>query len=148
MKSFTLFVRRIPPNTTPGDLKNFADGGVSWLWRLRLGTRYKIAGARILAIRDLRTMEIELHGLVAIEPETLLDHIVNRLDKKHLNGRRVLVRRYHVRSPKNDRRRGQADDVAQAPSDRRVTDRRRQDLEFLDGSGIRAASRSFNRRFI
>jgi hypothetical protein len=151
MASVKLFIRKIPANTTLAELRDFIDSGVSWMERFRWGQRYRIIEAKILTIIDRSTREIEFHGLVTIEPDSLADQIIKRLHIKRFKGRRVAVRRYYKRSPLNDRRRDQDEPFASLQSsDKRCRDRRRQhQMEMIDDSIIKTTSMdTFYRKFL
>lgn len=124
MAAVTLFVRKIPKNTSAQELVDFINSGVSWLARLRSGFKYKIIRVKILTTVYGKTMEPDFHGLVTITPDTIVDSIIRRLRFKHLRGQRVMVRIYHERSAKNDRRNLQNAAAEENFRNLRVKDRR------------------------
>lgn len=99
MGNVTLFIRKIPKKTTVEEITKFVKGGAPWRARIWL----KITHVSILTTVDKASSETECHGLVTIEPESIAELVIKHLHAKHLNGQRVVVRRYYVRNAKNDR---------------------------------------------
>lgn len=134
MASVTLFIRNVPPDTQIPELQDFVEGGFRgwsrmfrWLWR-----NPRVEGARILILRNRDTDECELHGLVTIHPHTAIASVLRELDGKLFNDAPVQVRRYHKRSPLNDRRLQRNQSAALPQGNRRTGDRRRKDLESIE----------------
>lgn len=146
----TLFVRKIPSDTTVTELKDFIDGGVPLLWRIRLGRKFRIVTVKILTIFDKRLMEKEFHGLITIEPEAIADTLIRRLHAKQFKGRRVGVRRFHTRSARKDRRHvGQGNETEDCSQNRRIRDRRRENLVVINESLLRTiGSAAFSRKLV
>lgn len=134
MASVTLFIRNVPPDTQLAELQHFVEGGFGgwrrvtrWLWRAP-----RVEGARILVVRDRDTDETEWHGLVTIQPHTAFNSVIAELDGKLLNNNLVQVRRYHKRSPLNDRRLHRNESARFPFGNRRAGERRRKNLEISE----------------
>lgn len=127
----TLFVRRIPDHATVDELKSFVESGIPAIAKIAFWKRPKIVEARILTIFDAEAGEIERHGLVAFERFRFFGKMAERLNGQRFKGRRVAVRRYVERFENSDRRVGGGEGILF--EERRLADRRRPGLEFLDG---------------
>lgn len=78
----------------------------------------------------------EYHAIVKVEPDAVAHKIIQRLNRKVCDGKPVNVCQYHVRYRTNDRR-----DVMHAiKHDRRMTDRRRKNIEIVDVTSLRSGS--------
>jgi len=137
MGGVTVIIRKLPNGTGIEDIRQFIKTGVSWRLRFFL----KITRVTILTVMDKFSMETELHCLVTIEPDSFADRVVKRLHAKHLKGQRVVVKRYYERNPMNDRRRNLKGDAALQYIDKRINERRRQELLTYGGDKIKGFTR-------
>lgn len=147
MATVTLFIRRIPASSSTRELQLFIQDNLPWFWRFRLRGKVRIIATDILTIIDKHTKEAEFHGLVTLEPDSIAEKIIARLNLRHFKGRRVAVRRYHVRDPNNDRRKNQDEATSLKFRDQRLRDRRRTQLEIMDEKTVKIRGlHNFSRR--
>jgi len=97
-----IFLRRIPANTRHIEISEFVTPALN---NGIFKKPSKIINIEILALRDIRVDSIEYHGLVTLDSESAVKHVVNGLRNRRLNGRCVVVRPYFHRSWDNDPRR-------------------------------------------
>ncbi len=143
MASFTLFIKNIPTDTNPKELKEFTESAFDWQsGLLRWLRKHQVVGVKVLTLMDGDTKLTECHGLVTVEPNVAAEKIIRRLNLKPFRGHRVAVRRYYKRSL-HDRRRNQRETLELQFQDQRKGDRRRKKLEdvTLRLSGVEAFSR-------
>jgi hypothetical protein len=130
-------------------LQLFVQESFPWFWRFRLRGKVRVVATDILTIIDKATKEAEFHGLVTLEPDSIAEKMINRLNLRHFKGRRVAVRRYHVRDPHNDRRKRQDEATTLKFKDQRFRDRRRVQLEIMDEKTVRTRGlHNFSRRML
>jgi len=84
--------------------------------------------------RDLNVPEY--HAIVKVEPDVVAHRIIHRLNRKVCDGKSVNISQYHVRYRTNDRR----DGLHTILNDRRMSDRRRKNIEITDITKIRSGS--------
>jgi hypothetical protein len=135
MAGVTLLIRKLPNNTSVEDVKKFIKTGVTWRYKLFL----KFTRISTLTVIDKITMDTELQFIVTIEPDVAGNNIIKRLHAKHLNGRRVVVKPYYQRNPKNDRRK--APDASGQDLEKRANDRRRREIVTFDDQSTKVFSR-------
>lgn len=95
------------------------------------GKSTRILNIEILAFRDVRTESIEYHGLVILDTDSTIPSIIDRLKKRRLNGRNVLIRPYQHRNWSNDPRQRQIEADAGYIEKRKGDRRRGPYLEIL-----------------
>lgn len=96
-----IFIRRIPANTKHVEIFEFVRPALhNGLFK----KPSKILNIEILVLRDTRINSIEHHGLVTLDSDSAVKHVVNGLRNRRLNGRYVVVRPYFHRSARNDPR--------------------------------------------
>lgn len=142
----TLFVRRIPTHSSKKDLREFVERSIPWFWRMRIGKGVHVVKTNVLTITDAYTRSMECHGLITIEPDAIADKLIARLNLKHFNGKRVLVRRYYIRDPKNDRRRDNR--TRNLEGNHRLRDRRRDRIEIIDEDSLHSIAQFKSRLLI
>jgi hypothetical protein len=147
MAAVTLFIRKIPASSSTRELQLFIQDNLPWFWRFRLRGKVRIVATDILTIIDKTTKEAEFHGLDTLEPDSVAEKMIARLNLRHFKGRRVAVRRYQVRDPNNDRRRNQDEATSLKFRDQRLRDRRRTQLEIMDEKTVKVRGlHNFSRR--
>jgi len=117
-----IFLRRIPANTRHVEISEFVAPA------LNNGIFKKptqIVNIEILALRDIRVDSVEYHGLVTLDSESAVKHVVNGLRNRRLLGRYVVVRPYYHRNFGNDPRQQLSSDSEKGFIERRRGDRRR-----------------------
>lgn len=123
-----VFFKNIPPSTQKTDLVEFIKPAMKQSFFYRL---FSLPGAivdiALLNLLDQEKNQINAHGVVTIMPDSIASLVIQKLDRKVINGRRIVVREYHVRSEKNDPRKNN-NNVPQDIIDKRVGDRRQYQL--------------------
>jgi hypothetical protein len=132
--SVTLFLRNIPSDASNLELTRFVEGGFG-AWHRLLGwvTRKPLViEARTLAIWDQNTNQIELHGVVSVQPYSAYSSVLAKLNAARFKNSPVEARRYYQRSPLNDRRLNRGKPVDPEILNRRVGDRRRSNVVICE----------------
>lgn len=83
----------------------------------------------ILPLKDTQMNRIQYHALVTIMPDSVADRVIKKLSKKYINGRRVVIREFHIRNWHNDPRINRRDPI-QGLKNKRLGDRRHRYLEI------------------
>lgn len=116
-----VFIRRIPKNTTTDDICEFIipalKGGFF------SGAGY-IVHCEILKFLDIRTGQIECHGLIKLNSDKIAKYVIRKLNGQKLNCKPVKVSEYVIRSRCNERRQD-FNAMKSYLNNRRVADRRR-----------------------
>lgn len=115
-----VILRNISASTREQDIEDFIEPAIKGGLIRKSGHIEKIS---ILVLKDTRTEKMEFHGLVTIVPDSAANRAIKKLNKKQLNGRRVLVREYQIRRWQNDSRVNRRDHI-QEYKDKRLSDRR------------------------
>ncbi|MDP2901866.1 MAG: RNA-binding protein [Methylovulum sp.] len=123
-----VFFKNIPPTTQKSDLLEFIKpvtkrGFFDRFFRLP-GT---IVDITMLNLLDHEKNRVNVHGIVTIMPDDVANLVIKQLDRKVVNGRRITVREYHMRSEQNDPRKPSSN-VPPNIMDQRVGDRRQYEL--------------------
>jgi hypothetical protein len=123
-----VFFKNIPPTTQKKDLIGFIKPVIKRNFFYRLfwlpGT---IVDITLLNLLDNEQHMVNVNGVVTIMPDDIASLVIKQLDRKVVNGRRITVREYHIRSEQNDPRKASGN-VLQNNIDQRVGDRRQNDL--------------------
>jgi len=123
-----VFFKNIPPTTQKKDLIGFIKPVIKRSFFYRLfwlpGT---IVDITLLNLLDNEQHMVNVNGVVTIMPDDIASLVIKQLDRKVVNGRRITVREYHIRSEQNDPRKAPGN-VLQNNIDQRVGDRRQNDL--------------------
>jgi len=126
-----VFFKNIPPTTEKSDLIRFIKPAIKQGFFDRLfhlpGT---ITDITLLNLLDKGEKLLNVHGIVTIMPDDVASLVIKQLDRKIVNGRRVTVREYHIRSEQNDPRKSSIN-VSQSINDQRVGDRRQNELTAI-----------------
>lgn len=123
-----IFLARIQPNTSKRDIVDFISpvlkGGL-------FAPKGVLKNIEIMVLRDSRTNVIENHAIVQVEPDKAALRVVNKLNRKKLNGKPINVRQYHIQNRENDPR---LKNRYPAPKfkEKRLSERRRDSLERLE----------------
>jgi len=117
-----IFLRRIPANTRHVEISDFVAPALNNGFFKK---PTKIVNIEILALRDIRVDSIEYHGLVTLDSESAVKHVINGLRNRRLRGRYVVVRPYFHRNLGNDPRRQSPNEQEIGFIERRHGDRRR-----------------------
>lgn len=123
-----VFFKNIPPDTQKTDLIGFIKPAIKRSFFYRL---FSLPGAivdiTLLHLLDKDKNMVNVHGVVTIMPDDVAALVIKQLDRRVVNGRRITVREYHIRSETNDPRKA-SNDVSQDIIDMRVGDRRQYEL--------------------
>ena len=122
-----VFFRKIPAHTKQNDLIGFIEPALKRMWFRNKGV---IENIRIVHQKDHGSNVSEYHAVVTIEPDVVAEKVIKRLNRKMFLGRHVIVREYHRRVWHNDLRIKHNSRNLKI-SCRRITDRRRKNLEMV-----------------
>lgn len=96
-----LFLRKIPTHSNESDIRRLLQPAIKHgLFR----QKGNIIDIDILRLKDLRTSLVEQHGLVMVDSDSTGQHVLKKLRGALLNGRRIMIREYRLRSYQNDPR--------------------------------------------
>ncbi len=123
-----VFFKNVPPTTNKNDLVGFIKPAIKRSFFYRF---FSLPGAivdiTLLKLLDKEQNMVNVHGVVTIMPDDVAALVIKQLDRKVVNGRRITVREYHLRSEQNDPRKN-ANNVPQDIIDKRTGDRRQFEL--------------------
>ena len=144
-----IILRSISASTRKQDIENFIEPAIKGGFLRKNGHIEKIS---ILVLRDTRTNKVEYHGLVTIKPDVVANRVIKKLNRKQINGKRVLIREYQIRRWQNDPRINRRDQI-QEYKDMRLSDRRlwrvKVDVKVeKDISELFSSEERFSRKFI
>lgn len=119
-----VFFKNIPPATNKTDLISFIKPVIKCSFFRRL---FWLPGAivdiTLLNLLDQEKNMVNANCVVTIMPDDIGVLVIQQLDRKVVNGRRITVREYHARSEQNDPRKASGD-VPQGIIGQRVAERR------------------------
>lgn len=125
-----VFFKRIPTGTRKSDIEDFIAETVKGGLFSRSG---EIKNITIIERRNPHLNVTDYHGLVTIEPESVAERVIKKLNRKLFKGKYIEVRRYYIRKAANDPRSKHG--VNEVPDNRRRSERR-QTTENLNISGL------------
>ena len=96
--SIMIFIRDLPANLTPKELKAFVLAGVQAARARSAAIRGTVASCTILRMSDPKSGVEEYHGLVEVQPAKAAIHAISELNGRELKGRKLEVHRYLPRS--------------------------------------------------
>jgi hypothetical protein len=99
-----IFVRGLPENLTPKELKAFVLAEVHAAQGRAAKIRGSVSSCTILRMSDPHSGAEEYHGLVEVQPAKAAMQAIAQLNGRELKGRKLEVRRYHSRSALRDQR--------------------------------------------
>lgn len=121
-----ILLKNILSNTTDKDIEDFIRPAIKGSL---LSKRGRIEHISILKQKDSSMEDYECHGLVTITPDSVAIKAINKLNKKRIKGKSVIVREYQIRRWHNDPRINR-DQLVEASKNKRKDDRRRRNLEI------------------
>ncbi|NOQ12915.1 MAG: hypothetical protein GQ583_00335 [Methyloprofundus sp.] len=139
-----LFLRSISAQTRRSDIIAFIEPAM----KVSLfGKKGAIEQIKILHLKDARTNISEFHGLVTIEPDAAAKRVLKHLNRKKFLDKHIVVREYHQRDWHNDPRENHEPFIS-TKAEKRVTDRRRRNIEVVEGIKHKFSSnRTFHRNY-
>jgi hypothetical protein len=142
-----IILLNISASTENQDIEDFIRPAIKGGLLRKSGHIEKIS---ILALKDTRTYRIDYHGLITITPDPVAIRAIKKLNKKLINGRRVLVREFRIRLWHNDPRINRRDQI-QEFNNRRQGDRRLRHVEIKlkyekDLSGLFSSEERFSNK--
>ncbi|TAK64181.1 RNA-binding protein [Methylobacter sp.] len=121
-----ILLKNILSNTTEKDIEDFIQPAIKGSL---LSKRGQIEHISILRQKDSSMEDFECHGLVTITPDSVAIKAINKLNKKRIKGKSVVVREYQTRRWHNDPRISR-EQLVEASKNKRKGDRRRRNLEI------------------
>ena len=88
-----LIIPRITGNTNRKDLRNFVNRVLEKWFRLPFSAHPQIVRCRIISVTDSAGVP-QRHGIINVTPDDAAMRIVQKLNGKYLNEKRVGVKRY------------------------------------------------------
>ena len=88
-----LLIPRITQSTKRKDLKEFVNKVLENWFRLPFSAQPQILSCRILSVTDSMGVT-QRHGLINVTPDDAARKIIQKLNGKHLNGKRVGIKKY------------------------------------------------------
>jgi len=128
-----LFIKDLPDTATSVDTKQLFLKLIRPRWRTLLFGHSGVCSCDILRISRQGNDHVEFHAIVKVQPAKLALHAIRELNGTLLHGHCIKLHRYTHRSPMRDRRSsetGAQDHHGVRDAERRVTDRRRDHLQF------------------
>ena len=123
-----VLLKNIPIGTNHNEIKSFIqpamNGGL-------LKAKGNLSKLEILALNDKNTKQVEYHAVAQIEPEKAALRAIQTLNGLTLRGKPITVRQFHVRDPKNDRRR-ESHGESSIHKEKRVNPDRRRNLDMYN----------------
>lgn len=121
-----IILRNIPRDTLRSNIvlfvKPVVKGGL-------FSKKGKIKRVELLALKDKHTHLLEYHALIDIEPDAVASRAIKKLHGQRFKDRRIAVRQYFERSPKNNKRIGPSEPHA-VLREKRFNPTRRRELEI------------------
>jgi hypothetical protein len=133
-----VFFRRLPHGARQKEIREFIESTVKGGFFSRSGVIKRIT---IIERRNPMLNVTDYHGVVAIEPDSVAERVIKKLNKKPFYGKYIEIRQYYLRKAVNDPRRkhGVVNDVADARRERECRQTVEQQASF-------EALKSFNRK--
>lgn len=101
----------------------------------------KIENIKIQMLEVAGSNHIEFNALVNVEPDAVAERVIQKLNRKSINGKHINISEFAFRHRDNDRRSNRYKQL----NDRRRTDRRRANLQIKDVTDQRRASHDQHR---
>ena len=119
-----IILKNIPGHTENHQVEDFVSPAIKGGLLRKSGAIDKI---EIHVQKDTVRHTVEYHALVTITPDSVAIKAIEKLNKKRINGRHILVTEYHIRTWHNDPRINR--EPHEQAVDQRKGDRRRRNLE-------------------
>lgn len=121
-----IFIRNIGIEAAHIDILDFIESGMT---ASELEDSDFVGDVEIMQLKDPMTNKFEFHGLISVEPNRLGAKVIDTLNNTVLLKQLVTLREYVQRDKENDPRLKYRPTAA--VSERRLSDRRRGDLDVL-----------------
>ena len=95
-----IIIPRITGKTNRKDLRNFVNRVLERWFRLPFSAHPQIVRCRILSVTDRAGLN-QRHGILNVTPDDAAMRIIQKLNGKHLNEKRVGVKRYDLSDEKS-----------------------------------------------
>ena len=90
-----VIIPRITEKTNRKDLRSFVNRVLEKWFRLPFSAHPRIARCRIISVADNMGVT-QRHGIINVTPDDAALRIIRKLNGKHLNGKRVGVKRHDL----------------------------------------------------
>jgi RNA recognition motif-containing protein len=121
-----VILRKIPSNALKNEIISFLEPALNYgFWGL-LDKKAYISNVEIVRRRKIDSGKHETDAVLRIEPDKAALRLIRRFNGKRLNGKSIVLRVFHLRTWRNDRRQQGQQDVNSRIvfKDRRKMDRR------------------------
>ncbi len=137
-----VFFRRIPSGTRKSEIERFIANALKGGLFSKRGEMTHIS---FIERRNPSVNTLDYHAVVTIEPDSVAERVIKKMNRKVFKGKYIEVRRYYIRNPANDPRNKNniLDDV---PDSRRVAERRQKQNE-LNTALQYTAIKNFHRKY-
>lgn len=136
-----VFFKRLPTGTRKKDIEDFIADAV------RGGVFSRSGEIKHIAIIERRNPNLNVsdyHGVVTIEPDTVAERVIKKLNRAKFKGKPIEVRRYFIRNSANDPR-NKNRMLDEVPDSRRRGERR-QTTDVENSSFSFSAKKDFHRK--
>lgn len=131
-----VFFRRLPTGARKADIENFIASTVKGGLFSRSGEIKRIT---IIVRRNPQLNMTDYHGVVAIEPDSVAERVIKKLNRTRFNGNYIEVRQYYIRKVANDPRRKNG--ASQVQDSRRQRERRQEIEQVASVEAIKSFTR-------
>jgi hypothetical protein len=121
-----IFLGNIPSETKKYEIANFIEGIFNDCFLDKPSTNISLEDIKIFSILDVHSNTLEHHCLVMVSPNEVGKRLVKKLEGMFFKGKHITSHEYVYRSMNNDPRNQLFADTANAFTERRVSDRRRE----------------------
>jgi hypothetical protein len=119
-KGMIIFFKRLPAGTRRSDIEDFIADTVKGGLFSRRG---QITNIAIIERPNPQLNIMDYHGVVTIEPNSVAERVIKKLNRQLFKGKYIEVRRYHIRNAANDPRKKNRN-LAEGSDSRRKGERR------------------------
>ncbi|MGZ8153377.1 MAG: hypothetical protein ACXW0Q_12200 [Methylovulum sp.] len=121
-----IILKNILGTTRKQDIENFIAPVLKGGFLRRSG---RLINVSIVAYRDIKLNVLIYHGLVDINPDSVAERVIKKLNRKAIKGKYIGINEYHIRNWRNDPR-SHARKMSNPLKDKRICDRRNLNLEI------------------
>lgn len=91
----------------------------------------EVSNIEIIALQEINRPDLEFQALATIQPDDVGQRVIKKLHGLYLQGRRVVVRQYFIRSWRNDKRSQETQPLPPHIAERRKISCRRRKLKMF-----------------
>lgn len=119
-----IFLKQIPIGTNKRDILEFIAAAIKGGF---FSKRSRVTSMLIMEQRNPQHNTMDYHAIVTIEPDSIAERIIQKMNQQTFKGKSIEVRRYYTRDPATDpRKRNHI--LEEVPESRRRKERRQQNF--------------------